>query len=685
MDIKRLLQTFDVLSEGTMKSAEKHEQSPEFTGYWKGTDKATPGKKMVGGESIIPQLAKQAKADTVKNRLVKEFEQFKEAQEEFVLYIDGKPASKYINHQDAHRDLEFIRNKYPQKQVELKQEICNLKTLPEGKLPDEYELKQPQEQSLNDVLFQTAAQAMVNASREGSYLDTEDAIKQASQVTKIPYVPSQLPALYAQLQKLEQQIASQKQVRKNQLSREKEKLTHQTSPEEERRSQEFMKQREKQMKDRLTLRSEDLEEADVKPVSATVPIQKTQIQPKQTVHVPKENPAAVIDINKHWARGNDGFEGEIVGITDNEYTLSDGHQNRVYQKEQVTILESRDLEEFAPPALIDEAYQPGIQELAAGILERIDYIMSAFNVPQINRETQAEVLDELTQMKAEARQLWQLSKTIREDSELHFKNSNPQDVVKVDVPLLIRLLEYAREDAKTDMDLHNVAERLIKLSAEGDVLSMDQYDAICGQPQESNTLDEDSGSRNGIIGALTRRIMHQHQDALLKYGPERMLDAISAEADNIGDVEELGTSDISIAVDNVLNSLRLEDTVEDPVMKQPVPEEQLTELGADNPQLAKTQTTQTTQTTDPKKAAEIVQTNKNLQALKPALAAAGVNIDVNKMTQTMAKSDIPGAKLTGTEQQVASQLTPGIADALKDQQAAQMLKQAIQKGQQAQK
>lgn len=616
MDIKRLLQTFDVLSEGTMKSAEKHEQGPAFTGYWKGTDKATPGKKMVGGESIIPQLAKQAKADTVKNRLVKEFEQFKEAQEEFVLYIDGKPASKYINHQDAHRDLEFIRNKYPQKRVELKQEICNLKTLPEGKLPDEYELKQPQEQSLNDVLFQTAAQAMVNASREGSYLDTEDAFKQASQVTHIPYVPSQLPALRAQLQKLEQQIASQKQVRKNQLSREKEKLTHQTSPEEERRSQEFMKQREKQMKDRLTLRSEDLEEANVKPVSATVPIQKTQIQPKQTVHVPKENPAAVIDINKHWARGNDGFEGEIVGITDNEYTLSDGHQNRVYQKEQVTILESRDLEEFAPPTMVE---------------------------------------------------------------------TGEPNTVTVDIPLLIRLLEYAREDAKTDMDLHNVAENMISLSVDGDTLTMTNYESIVPQKEITDSLEEDSGSRDGVIGALTRRIMHQHQDALLKYGPERMLDAISAEADNIGDVEELGTSDISIAVDNVLNSLRLEDTVEDPVMKKPVPEEQLTELGADNPQLAKTQTTQTTQTTDPKKAAEIVQTNKNLQALKPALAAAGVNIDVNKMTQTMAKSDIPGAKLTGTEQQVASQLTPGIADALKDQQAAQMLKQAIQKGQQAQK
>ena len=57
---------------------------------------------------------------------------------------------------------------------------------------------------------------------------------------------------------------------------------------------------------------------------------------------------------------------------------------------------------------------------------------------------------------------------------------NPKDVVKMDIPLLIRLLEYAREDAKTDMDLHNVSEMMIQLSEEGTVLTMDNYDQIVG-------------------------------------------------------------------------------------------------------------------------------------------------------------------------------------------------------------
>ena len=63
---------------------------------------------------------------------------------------------------------------------------------------------------------------------------------------------------------------------------------------------------------------------------------------------------------------------------------------------------------------------------------------------------------------------------------------NPKDVVKMDIPLLIRLLEFSREDAKTDMDLHNVTEMLIKLSSQGDVLTMKQYDQIVSSQRKHN-------------------------------------------------------------------------------------------------------------------------------------------------------------------------------------------------------
>jgi hypothetical protein len=55
---------------------------------------------------------------------------------------------------------------------------------------------------------------------------------------------------------------------------------------------------------------------------------------------------------------------------------------------------------------------------------------------------------------------------------------NPTDKISVDVPLFIRLLEFAREDAKTDMDLHKVTENILAISEGGKTLTMDEYDTI---------------------------------------------------------------------------------------------------------------------------------------------------------------------------------------------------------------
>jgi hypothetical protein len=61
---------------------------------------------------------------------------------------------------------------------------------------------------------------------------------------------------------------------------------------------------------------------------------------------------------------------------------------------------------------------------------------------------------------------------------------NPKDTITVDVPLFIRLLEYAREDAQTDMDLHDVAENIISLAASGKTLTMDDYSSIIGSQED---------------------------------------------------------------------------------------------------------------------------------------------------------------------------------------------------------
>lgn len=83
---------------------------------------------------------------------------------------------------------------------------------------------------------------------------------------------------------------------------------------------------------------------------------------------------------------------------------------------------------------------------------------------------------------------------------------NPQDKITLDVPLFIRLLEYAREDAKTDMDLHDVTERVISMSGNEETLTMDNYHAIVGgeatggEQDASMEEDQELGRLRSLAG-----------------------------------------------------------------------------------------------------------------------------------------------------------------------------------------
>lgn len=64
------------------------------------------------------------------------------------------------------------------------------------------------------------------------------------------------------------------------------------------------------------------------------------------------------------------------------------------------------------------------------------------------------------------------------------EDENPIDAIAMDVPLFIRMLEFAREDASNDMDLHDLAEKAIQMSAEGEILSMSDYEKLVGEQEE---------------------------------------------------------------------------------------------------------------------------------------------------------------------------------------------------------
>lgn len=50
--------------------------------------------------------------------------------------------------------------------------------------------------------------------------------------------------------------------------------------------------------------------------------------------------------------------------------------------------------------------------------------------------------------------------------------------VAMSVPLLLRLLEFAREDANSDLDLHFIAENVVKAGDHKSHLTMKDYDEI---------------------------------------------------------------------------------------------------------------------------------------------------------------------------------------------------------------
>ena len=75
------------------------------------------------------------------------------------------------------------------------------------------------------------------------------------------------------------------------------------------------------------------------------------------------------------------------------------------------------------------------------------------------------------------------------------------------------------------------------------------------------TLQENES--DAVYGAILRRIMGAHLSLLSKYGPEAVMNATEEVADWVGDVDEIGTSDVSGWVRDVFNKLQAEYSVQE--------------------------------------------------------------------------------------------------------------------------
>ena len=158
--------------------SELNELSNEKLGQYKTAAAADAGKADIAGDykkadkrfsGIVKATKKQFANDT---KTVKEAD----GQKEFILYINNKPAAKYVDQLQAERDMASVKKKHPQVRIELKHEVCDLETV--KKINENQLMGNALEEakSLLKQLDETTQQQVINALTEGVGLDIDRSI-----------------------------------------------------------------------------------------------------------------------------------------------------------------------------------------------------------------------------------------------------------------------------------------------------------------------------------------------------------------------------------------------------------------------------------------------------------------------------------------------------------------------------
>lgn len=118
-------------------------------------------------------------------------------------------------------------------------------------------------------------------------------------------------------------------------------------------------------------------------------------------------------------------------------------------------------------------------------------------------------------------------------------SQDPVDTVTLDIPLFLLLLEYARENSKDDLDLHELTEKANKLGKERGILSSNDYNEIVDEenlPKEDNegeTISENAQFRlkEGVRKALFSKPLKEEKKTKTKddKGGEELESSVSIE------------------------------------------------------------------------------------------------------------------------------------------------------------
>jgi hypothetical protein len=100
-------------------------------------------------------------------------------------------------------------------------------------------------------------------------------------------------------------------------------------------------------------------------------------------------------------------------------------------------------------------------------------------------------------------------------NQVNEAQEDPTDIIAMDVPLFLRMLEWAKEEAAEDVDLHEVTERAIEAVKLRGLLSMEDYQDIIGKPIEEETgyskylatLENQKGKTQGLTQDVMDKIL----------------------------------------------------------------------------------------------------------------------------------------------------------------------------------
>jgi len=200
-----------------------------------------------------------------------------------------------------------------------------------------------------------------------------------------------------------------------------------------------------------------------------------------------------------------------------------------------------------------------------------DYFVQETVDPRI--ESAMPILNRLSKNLTEMQEVSELEEWSNEISESYLKDEDEQ----VDEGMMKR----AMHDDAERMSLEQFCDKYDGNPHDPDDIVSQMWKNVNGdEGDEAKEIDESQfagvldlmdkygpqDSREAVKNAITKRIMSKHLDWIRTHGIEEVTNAIENVADSVGDVEEIGSSDVSGWVDEVQRELGVVDgdlTVED--------------------------------------------------------------------------------------------------------------------------